>query len=99
MEDVDYKAFNYLSLGGACEKIAAKTEADMPIALKAFLDRNLNVQIIVFHLDNDEVGRGATQKIMMIARRNYQCFDNHPMNFKDVNDELIHKSLLSSTDL
>jgi hypothetical protein len=46
-----------------------------------------------------KLGRGATQKIMMIARRNYQCFDNHPMNFKDVNDELIHKSLLSSTDL
>ena len=99
MEDVDYKSFNYLSLGGACEKIAAKTEADMPIALNAFLERNPNIQIIVFHLDNDEVGRGATQKIMMIARRNYQCFDNHPVNFKDVNDELIHKSLLLSTDL
>lgn len=99
MEDIDYKSFNYLSLGGACEKIAAKNEADMPIALNAFLERNPNVQIIVFHLDNDEVGRGATQKIMMIARRNYQCFDNHPVNFKDVNDELIHKSLLLSTDL
>ena len=99
MEDVDYKAFNFLSLGGACEKIAAKTEADMPIALNAFLERNPNVQIIVFHLDNDEVGRGATQKIMMIARRNYQCFDNHPVNFKDVNDELIHKNMSSSTDL
>ena len=89
MEDIDYKSFNYLSLGGACEKIAAKTEADMPIALKAFLERNPNVQIIVFHLDNDEVGRGATQKIMMIARRNYQCFDNHPVIFKDVNEELV----------
>ena len=44
---------------------------------------------IVFHLDNDEVGRGATQKIMMIARRNYQCFDNHPVIFKDVNEELV----------
>ena len=89
MEDIDYKSFNYLSLGGTCEKIAAKTEADMPIALKAFLERNPNVQIIVFHLDNDEVGRGATQKIMMIARRNYQCFDNHPVIFKDVNEELV----------
>ena len=36
---------------------------------------------------------------MMIARRYYQCFDNHPANFKDVNDELIHKSLLLLTDL
>lgn len=26
---------------------------------------------------------------MMIARRNYQCFDNHPVNFKDVNEELV----------
>ena len=55
--------------------------------------------MIIIKLDNDEVGRGATQKIMMIARRNYQCFDNHPMNFKGVSDESIHKSLLSSTDL
>lgn len=50
-------------------------------------------------MDNDAVDRDATQKIMMIARRNYQCFDNYPANFKDVNDELIHKSLLLSTDL
>ena len=69
----NYKSFNYLSLGGACEKIAVKTEADMPIALKDFLDRNSNIQIIVFHLDNDEVGIGATQKIMMIVKRNHQC--------------------------
>lgn len=62
-------------------------------------ERNPKVQIIVFHLDNDAVDRDATQKIMMIARRNYQCFDNHPANFKDVNDELIHKSLLLLTDL
>ena len=62
-------------------------------------ERNPKVRIIVFHLDNDAVDRDATQKIMMIARRNYQCFDNYPANFKDVNDELIHKSLLLSTDL
>ena len=62
-------------------------------------ERNPKVQIIVFHLDNDAVDRDATQKIMMIARRNYQCFDNYPANFKDVNDELIHKSLLLSTDV
>ena len=45
--------------------------------------------MIIIKLDNDEVGRGATQKIMMIARRNYQCFDNHPAIFKDVNEELV----------
>ena len=55
--------------------------------------------MIIIKLDNDEVGRGAAQKIMMIARCNYQCFDNHPMNFKGVSDESIHKILLSSTDL
>ena len=45
--------------------------------------------MIIIKLDNDEVGRGATQKIMMIARRNYQCFDNHPVIFKDVNEKLV----------
>ena len=52
-------------------------------------ERNPKVRIIVFHLDNDAVDRDATQKIMMIARRNYQCFDNHPVIFKDVNEELV----------
>ena len=97
MDEMDYTEFNYLSLAGASDKIAAKSEADIPIALKAYLERNPNIKTIIFHLDNDEVGIGATSKIISILNSKYQCIDEHPISYKDVNEELIHKNLLLST--
>lgn len=97
MDEKDYTKFDYLSLAGASDKIAIKSEADIPIALKAYLERNPNIKTIVFHLDNDEVGIGATSKIISILNSKYQCTDEHPPIYKDVNEELIHKSSLLST--
>ena len=97
MDEKDYTKFDYLSLAGASDKIAIKSEADIPIALKAYLERNPNIKTIVFHLDNDEVGRGATSKIISILNSKYQCIDEHPSICKDANEELIHKKTLLST--
>ena len=97
MDEIDYTEFNYLSLAGASDKIASKSEADIPIALKAYLERNPNIKTIIFHLDNDEVGIGATSKIISILNSKYQCIDEHPTSYKDVNEELIHKNSLLST--
>lgn len=97
MDEKDYTKFDYLSLAGASDKIATKSEADIPIALKAYLERNPNIKTIVFHLDNDEVGRGATSKIISILNSKYQCIDEHPSICKDANEELIHKKTLLST--
>lgn len=92
MDEMDYTEFNYLSLAGASDKIAGKSEADIPIALKAYLERNPNIKIIIFHLDNDKVGIGATSKIISVLNSKYQCIDEHPTSYKDVNDELIDKA-------
>lgn len=97
MDEMDYTEFNYLSLAGASDKIASKSEADIPIALKAYLERNPNIKTIIFHLDNDKVGIGTTAKIISILNSNYQCIDEHPYVYKDVNEELIHKNSLLST--
>ena len=97
MDEIDYTEFNYLSLAGASDKIAGKSEADIPIALKAYLERNPNIKTIIFHLDNDEVGIGATSKIISIMNSRYQCIDEHPISCKDVNEELIHKNSSLST--
>lgn len=97
MDEIDYTEFNYLSLAGASDKIAAKSEADIPIALKAYLERNPNIKTIIFHLDNDEVGIGATSKIISIMNSRYQCIDEHPISYKDINEELIHKNSSLST--
>lgn len=97
MNEMDYTEFSYLSLAGASDKIATKSEADIPIALKTYLERNPNIKTIIFHLDNDEVGIGATSKIISILNSKYQCIDKHPTSYKDVNEELIHKNSLLST--
>lgn len=97
MNEMDYTEFSYLSLAGASDKIATKSEADIPIALKTYLERNPNIKTIIFHLDNDEVGIGATSKIISILNSKYQCIDEHPTSYKDVNEELIHKNSLLST--
>ena len=99
LDHQDFKQYNYLSLAGASDKIASKTEADIPIALKSFLERNKNIKTLIFHLDNDEVGIGATFKIMNVLSQKYDCIDDHPKDCKDVNEELIHKSPLLSADL
>ena len=90
MKKIDYTELNYLSLAGASDKIAAKSEADIPIALQAYLERNPNIKTIVFHLDNDEVGIGATAKIISILNSKYQCIDEHPKMHKDVNELLLY---------
>ncbi len=94
MDEMDYTEFNYLSLAGASDKIVAKSEADIPIALKAYLEKNPNIKTIIFHLDNDEVGRGATSKIISILNLKYRCIDEHPTSYKDVNDELIDRRII-----
>ena len=90
LDHQDFKQYNYLSLAGASDKIVSKTEADIPIALKSFLERNKNIKTIIFHLDNDEVGIGATSKIIKVLDNKYQCIDDHPKGFKDVNEELVN---------
>lgn len=95
MNEMDYTEFSYLSLAGASDKIATKSEADIPIALKTYLERNPNIKTIIFHLDNDEVGIGATSKIISILNSKYQCIDEHPTSYKDVNEELIHKKFVT----
>lgn len=39
LDHQDFKQYNYLSLAGASDKIVSKTEADIPIALKSFLEK------------------------------------------------------------
>lgn len=80
---------NYLSLAGASASISRQNEADIPIALRSYLERNPNIKTIIFHLDNDEVGIKATRQMTAVLRDKYICLDEHPKKYKDVNDELI----------
>lgn len=80
----------YLSLAGASNAIAGKREDDIPVALHSYLHRNKNIKTIIFHLDNDEVGIGATARMINLLNDKYDCLDQHPLRFKDVNEQLVH---------
>ena len=86
MNNENYVTKNYLSLAGANNQ----ANGDIPISLKSFLSRNPNIKIIVFHLDNDEVGISATRYMMNRLKDKYQCIDKHPTRYKDINEELIN---------
>lgn len=74
---------------GATAGIAAKEEADVPIALWSYLKRNDRIKKIILHLDNDDTGKRATQSIISILDETYKCVDEHPTYFKDINEKLV----------
>lgn len=80
----DYMTHSYLSLAG----VSKQDGSDIPISLKSYLERNPNIKRIVFHLDNDEVGMKATQSMVSVLSSQYECIDEHPTKYKDINEEL-----------
>ena len=48
-----------------------------------------HVSVLHLHLDNDEVGRGATEGIIGGLSDKYEIYDEPPAEgFKDLNDQL-----------
>ncbi len=80
----DYMNQSYLSLAG----VSKQDGSDIPISLKSYLERNPNIKRIVFHLDNDEVGMKATKSMISVLSSQYECIDEHPTKYKDINEEL-----------
>ncbi len=84
----DYMLHSYLSLAG----VSKQDGSSIPISLKSYLERNTNIQCIVFHLDNDEVGIKATQSMISVLYNQYECIDEHPTKYKDFNEVLVNKN-------
>ena len=82
----DWRGDALLSLAGVFQR---KREKVLPIALKQFLEDHPSVKTVCLHLDNDAVGRSATQGIIeALADKPYQVIDEPPTHGKDVNDQL-----------
>ncbi len=82
----DWRGDALLSLAGVFQR---KREKVLPVALKQFLEDHPSIQTICLHLDNDAVGRSATQGIMeALMDSPYQVIDAPPTHGKDVNDQL-----------
>lgn len=77
-----------LSLAGVYKP---KREKVVPVALDHFLKEHQATHTLLLHLDNDEVGRGATQGIVDGLGEKYRVIDSPPPKAKDVNDYLVRR--------
>ncbi len=73
-----------LSLAGV---YIGKKDSTVPVALQRFLSLHPDIRTVCLHLDNDAVGRGATQAIME-KLEGYEVIDEPPTKGKDVNEQL-----------
>lgn len=82
----NWKRDALLSLAGVFQ---TKRKDVVPIALSQFLTDHPSIRTIHLHLDNDEVGRGATEGIIGGLSNKYTVLDEPPMlGCKDMNDQL-----------
>ncbi len=81
----DWKRDAYLSLGGVHQ---AKHNGTIPAALDRYLAIRPGTKNLLLHLDNDEVGRGATADIISQLSDRYRVIDSPSPIGKDVNDYL-----------
>lgn len=76
---------DFLSLSGV---YVTENKQDIPLALKAYLESHPNVKTLCLHLDNDDVGRKATEQIIGVFKNRYTVIDQPPKSGKDYNDYL-----------
>ena len=84
-EHRNWRRDNLLSLAGVYK---TDNKQDVPLALKTYLDRHPNTRTVCLHLDNDDVGRTATEQIKTSLSDEYTVLDDPPKSGKDYNDYL-----------
>lgn len=82
----NWKGEDLLSLAGVFQ---IKRKEVVPVALKRFLNLYPQIQCICLHLDNDPIGRSATEGIILGLKDRYLISDQPPTRGKDVNEALI----------
>lgn len=96
MNGYDWREDPMLSLAGVY--IGRDGSPELPKGLVRFLKENPQIQEIHLHLDNDEVGRGASRGITSMLRDKYVMVTDPPREGKDVNDELMARFEKTRTD-
>jgi hypothetical protein len=82
----DWKGEHLLSLAGVFQ---IKRKEVVPVALERFLNLYPQIQCICLHLDNDPIGRSATEGIILGLKDRYLISDQPPTRGKDVNEALL----------
>lgn len=91
LRNKEWKKENYLSIAGVSLIGRNIIETEIPIALEHFLKNNLQIQIIVMHLDNDCAGYETSEKIKYHLASRYEIINKSSMYYKDINEFLMSK--------
>lgn len=89
---MEWQLIPLLSLAGVYK---AKDKESVPMALERFLDEHKSIDTLYLHLDNDEVGRGASACIAEALGSRYRVVDIPVPYGKDVNEYLIRRQELT----
>ena len=82
----DWKGEHLLSLAGVFQ---IKRKEVVPVALERFLKLYPQIKCVCLHLDNDPVGRSASEGIILGLKDRYLISDQPPTSGKDVNEALL----------
>ena len=97
LEGEEWRREHLLSLAGVYQPAKEIEKSKVPAALSRALKMHPEVKTIVFHLDNDRIGRLATKAISTVLPKQYQVKDVPPKQGKDYNDLLCIKLNLAIT--
>ena len=86
MKGRDWQQDALLSLAGVFQM---KRQEVLPVALEQYLKSHPDTDTIHLHLDNDEVGRAASDGVRKCLEGKYRILDEPPACGKDVNDQLM----------
>jgi hypothetical protein len=87
---IDYRAGNFLSLGGIYQPKKEIKQSAVPVALKRYLSERKTNRIML-HFDNDFPGRRAAEALITILPE-YEVKSFPPPRGKDYNDYLVLQS-------
>ena len=88
LDGKNWRKEHLLSLAGVYQPAKEIEKSKVPAALTRFLKEHSEVEMVVFHLDNDRTGRLATQAIKTVLPKKYRTKDEPPKRGKDCNDNL-----------
>ena len=97
LDGKEWRREHLLSLTGVYQPAKEIEKSKGPAALARALKMHPEVKTIVFHLDNDRIGRLATKAISTVIPKQYQVKDVPPKQGKDYNDLLCIKLNLAIT--
>lgn len=84
----DFRQYNLLSLAGVYKQ--KEENLKIPVGLERYLEDYPHIKQLNLHLDNDEIGLGASIAIQKITAGKYECGIFSPTGkCKDVNDYLV----------